>query len=257
MSVYVEVVIFNNAALDLLTALLTLALRRKKARWWSLALSVALGAAVGTAYPLFPAPAKICAAVLLPLVMTAGFHKFASFADYVVSLGVFLMLTFATGGAVLAAVAISGVELRGYSVLGFVALGAAAAVAGVRAALASSGKISRPVVKAAIGLKSGVRRVSALADTGNTLTDCASGLPVVIASGEVSERLRAEGEGVCGFVEAKTPLGTGTLPIVGPLRVEVGGRECKAFAALTESSFDGYELILQNTMFGGEKGRKI
>ena len=127
----VEVVIFNNAALDLLTALLTLALRRKKARWWSLALSVALGAAVGTVYPLLPAPAKICAAVLLPLVMTAGFHKFASFADYVVSLGVFLMLTFATGGAVLAAVAISGVELRGYSVLGFVALGAAAAVAGV------------------------------------------------------------------------------------------------------------------------------
>ena len=99
--------------------------------------------------------------------------------------------------------------------------------------------------------------MSALADTGNTLTDCASGLPVVIASGEVSERLKAEGEGVCGFVEAKTPLGTGTLPIVGPLRVEVGGRECKAFAALTESSFDGYELILQNTMFGGEKGRKI
>ena len=79
----------------------------------------------------------------------------------------------------------------------------------------------------------------------------------VIASGEVSEQLRAEGEGVCGFVEAKTPLGRGTLPIVGPLRVEVGGRECKAFAALTESSFDGYELILQNTMFGGEKGRKI
>ena len=72
---------FNNAALDLLTALLTLALRRKKARAVVARAVRALGAAVGTAYPLLPAPAKICAAVLLPLVMTAGFHKFASFAD--------------------------------------------------------------------------------------------------------------------------------------------------------------------------------
>lgn len=52
-----------------------------------------------------------------------------------------------------------------------------------------------------------------------------------------------------GFVELGTVGGNASLPIVKVDGVSVGGRVTAAYAALSERNFEGYEVILQNTMF--------
>ena len=91
-------------------------------------------------------------------------------------------------------------------------------------------------------------------DRGNPLTGAVGGLPVLI----VSERFAggidgwhggARAASIEGFVELTTVSGRASLPIVKLDGVRVEGREIRAYAALADRDFDGYEVILQNTMF--------
>lgn len=255
MSVYVEVVFLNNLAMDALIVALTLALRRRKARKILCVFAVVGAAAVATAYAVMPKWAKIATAIALAPAMSLGLHKLRDFADYITTLALLVGLTFALGGTVYGISYLIGADIRGYLVLGLSASAGVVAVVGVRAIVASRGKAQRRIENAVISVGSVSLSVEALCDSGNTLTDVASGLPVVIVSENLAQKLRsADGVRIEGFVEAATVGGQFSLPIVGLDGVTVCGRTVKAYAALSERTFDGYEAILQNTMFDGGRG---
>lgn len=255
MSVYVEVVFLNNLAMDALIVALTLTLRRRRARRFVCTLAAVLAAVAATAYAVVPAWAKAVTAVVLAPAMSLALHRLRNFADYITTLAVLVGVTFALGGTVYGISYLVGFDLRGYPILGICAAAGFVAVLAVRAFAASRGKAARRILNAVISVCGAEITVTALCDSGNTLTDIASGLPVLIASRELSQRLRCvEGARVEGFVEAATVGGQLSLPIMRLGSVTVDGRSTQAYAALTERRFDGYEAILQNTMFGGDRG---
>lgn len=236
--------------MDALIVALTLALRRRKARKVLCAVALLAVAAVATAYAVMPKWAKVVTAVTLAPAMAFAAHKHKNFADYFTTLALLAGLTFALGGAVYGASYLVGVDLRGYLVLAFVAAAGIVAVICVKAFAAARGKAFRRIERAVIDVGGVKMNADALCDSGNTLTDIASGLPVMIVSGDFAARLRSEaGVRVEGYVEAATVGGQLSLPIVGINSVTVCGRTLKAYAALSESKFDGYEIVLQNTMF--------
>jgi hypothetical protein len=52
-----------------------------------------------------------------------------------------------------------------------------------------------------------------------------------------------------GFIEVKTVSGNGSLPMVSLGEITVGKRKFNVLGGLSRQSFDGYDIILQNTMF--------
>ena len=252
--VYIEVVIVNNLAVDALIVYAVLLLRRRKVMPLRFIAAVLAGAAAATAYPLLPEWGRLLVRVALAPLMTAVFLKHRGIKDYIVSLALFLVVTFALGGTVTGASYLAGFDLGGYLVLGVVAAAALALLVAVRCILSVRAKTSRRVCPAKIAVGGEEFSVDALLDTGNTLTDSVSGLPVII----VSERFAAGVDGwhgreraanIEGFVELGTVGGNASLPIVKVDGVSVGGRVTAAYAALSERNFEGYEVILQNTMF--------
>ena len=252
--VYIEVVIVNNLAVDALIVYAVLLLRRRKVMPLRFIAAVLAGAAAATAYPLLPEWGRMLVRVALAPLMTAVFLKHRGIKDYIVSLALFLVVTFALGGTVTGASHLAGFDLGGYLVLGVVAAAALALLVAVRCILSVRAKTPRRVCPAKIAVGGEEFSVDALLDTGNTLTDSVSGLPVII----VSERFAAGVDGwhgreraanIEGFVELGTVGGNTSLPIVKVDGVSVGGRVTAAYAALSERNFEGYEVILQNTMF--------
>ena len=219
--VYVEVVILNNLALDALIVYAVLLLRRRKVLKLRFLSAVAVGAAVATAYPLLPEWAEIVVRVTLAPVVAALFEKHHGIKDYIIS---------TVAGAALAL------------------------LVAVRCILRARGRTARKICDAGIVVDGKEFRAEALCDSGNALTDAVSGLPVIIVSESFAE-------GVCGwhgserasriegFVQLETVSGGASLPIVKVDGVRACGRETRAYAALAERDFEGYEVILQNTMF--------
>lgn len=252
--VYVEVVFINNLVSDALLMYATLLLRRKKVGKLRLTVAALIGAAVGTAYPLLPEWAQILVRLALAPLMTLLFAGSHGIKDYITSLAVFCALTFALGGAVTGVNYLLGADIRGYLILGILSGAALAMLIGIKVMVRTRALAKRRVCTAKITVGGREIAAEALCDTGNALTDTVSGLPVMI----VSERLAASVDGwhgrekagnILGFVELTTVSGTTSLPIVKVDDVCVGDRRCAAYAALAERNFDGYEVILQNTMF--------
>ena len=147
--------------------------------------------------------------VALAPLMTAVFLKHSGIKDDIVSLALFVVVTFALGGTVTWASHLAGFDLGGYLVLGVVAAAALALLVAVRCILSVRAKTSRRVCPAKIAVGGEEFSVDALLDTGNTLTDSVSGLPVII----VSERFAAGVDGWHGReraanIEGLVALGT-------------------------------------------------
>lgn len=254
MRVYVEVVLINNLAVDALLVYATLAARRRKVRKVRFCVAVAAGAAVAVGYPLMPEWGQTVTGILLAPLMTAVFDKYSGVKDYIISLAVFAGLTFVAGGAIYGGSALLGIDLAGYPVLGAVSLSVSAALVAVRLAVATRAKRKRRIREAKIVVGGREFAAEALCDSGNTLTDTVSGLPVFIVSEKFAECVdgwhgEARAGNIEGFVEVVTVSGRASLPIAKVDSVDVDGRVTRAYAALSERNFEGYEVILQNTMF--------
>lgn len=253
-SVYVEVVLLNNLAIDALIVYAVLFLRRRKVRKIRFAVTVTLGAAVAVAYAVMPDVGRIAVRVVLAPLMAALFDKYADFKDYIISLALFAGLTFALGGTVSGVSYLIGTDLNGYLILGITAFAALAGLVCIRIFALSRAKRRRRVCAARVVVHGREISAEALCDSGNTLTDCVSGLPVIIVSERFAELVdgwhgNERAASIEGFVELVTVSGRASLPLVSVDAVKVDGKECKAYAALSDRNFDGYEIILQNTMF--------
>lgn len=253
MTVYVELVLFNNFAVDMLLEICTLVVFGRKIPKLRCALGAALGAAVATLYAIAPTAWQIAIKALLAPVVTLIFFKpkkgklAARILDVAGGMATFCILTFLAGGVAQGLSYLLGVDVSGYWALGLVATALVACILTVRAVRKKRSGARADVREARLCVQGRRIDCKALCDSGNMLVDEFSGLPVVIISNRMADALkdcRRE-----GFIDVKTVNGSGCMPLVKLDSVELDGREMGALGAISEANIDGYDIILQASMF--------
>ena len=253
MSVYVELVIFNNFFVDTMLELAVLTVRRRRIRPLRILLSSAIGCAAGTAYAIMPEWAQIIVKVLLAPLMCViftspqGKSPLYKIGDYIGTTVIFVLFTYFAGGAIFGLSYALGVDLKSYAALGLGAMGTCALILAARLIARKRSAGTRATAKSTISASGHTVSADGLLDSGNLLVDCESGLPVVILSKEVEERLSPPN--IKGFIQIGTACGEDSLTLVDIDEVTVDGKSYKALGALSKRSFDGFDVILQNSMF--------
>ena len=253
MSVYIELVFFNNFFIDVMLVYATVALRRRKFLFWRAVLASIIGAVCAVAYAVLPVWARLIEVLLLAPVVCAvaipikGKSAKYKLGDFIASVLVFVLLTYFMGGITYGLSFAFNVDIRSYAVLGLLAIAVIALIACARLFALKRSASNDATVN--ITVKVGGRTVSAdaLCDSGNLLVDEVSGLPIVILSQKLERELCANK--LSGFVSISTVSGEDELPLVDLDEVCVKGRTFKALGALSRKSFDSFDLILQNSMF--------
>ncbi len=249
MSVYIELVLFNNFMMDAFIVLSTLFLRRKVVRTWRVIFSCILGATCATMYAVEAKWMKIATLVFLAPAMClfmCKYNKTGKLKDFICTFAAFEAVTFVCGGGVFALSLWLKMDLNSYPVVGLSAgMGCAALIAAflIRKRKSASGSKK---VSAAIVLDEKSISVRALYDSGNLLEDEFSGLPVVILSKSLEKSLA--GAQIEGFIEACTVSGKKSLRLVKLNGVEVDGKLIPALGAFCEDDLGDYDVILQCSM---------
>ncbi len=269
MTVYIELVIFNNFALDLLLMYVTQIVRRRKVYKLRIFFAACIGSVSAVFYAVASPVWQVLIRLLLAPLLTLIFDKYGKGSllqkvkDYISTLGVFCLSTFFLGGLITGAGYLIGVDVKSYAQLGITALCVAVMLILIRYCVMMRSKRSRKFCSVTLTLNGEEIKVEGLCDSGNTLTDDLSGQPVIILS-EKTERLmlqcksddkfdrKSDKKRKCiteGFVSIKTVNGESTMPIVKFDKVEVCGKQFQAYGALSKENFDGFDVILQNSMF--------
>ncbi len=253
MSVYVELVIFNNFAVDLFIALSTLAIRRKRVGKLRLFGVAVVGSTVATLYAIAPRWGQILVKILLAPLLCAMLTKYEGVsvkdkvADYAKTLVCFCLVTYFVGGIVYGILAAFKADISSYPVLGIVCL---ACVICLRCALSIAKKRSesgKRVVGVVVSVDGEKIELKGLCDSGNLLTDDLSGLPVIMLSKSACDKIGKRQ--IEGFVTAHTVTGEKCMPYVKFDSVQVGQKCQNALGALCDCQFDDFDVILQNSMF--------
>ncbi|MDR3216738.1 MAG: sigma-E processing peptidase SpoIIGA [Clostridiaceae bacterium] len=224
MEVYIEFVIFDNLMINLLLIYAVKTVLKLKIRTRRMFFAALVGAGFAVSLPYIPAfheLYKLGTAVLMPLLF-GGFKKFKG---YLLNAAVFVLLSFALGGAVFAL----GLWLPYFNGNSGV-LGASAAggifllyatrqlVLGIRARqVAGEAEVK-------IHTDGGVIIASAFIDNGNVLTDAVTGKPVIIITGGL---LNGTGITPERLISVKTVTGERALPLVTLplLEIKMSGEE--------------------------------
>lgn len=286
MSVYVELVIFNNLAIDFLLIVATQIVRRRRIRKLRVSFAVLLGAAVATLYPLAPVGVQIAVKICLAPIMTAIFDtyslskkkctnfrknkndvkcendvdnsvstkgrranlnlKIIGVKEYVKSLVVFVIATYVVGGITFGLSYLCGVDVKSYAAFGLVACAIATTLICARV-LRKKRSSDASTLTTNISVDGRKIALTGLCDSGNTLVDGVSGLPVVILSANAEKQLGKTD--IEGFLHVTTVSGESNMPITKLQDVEVAGRRISCMAALSRKDFENCDLILQNSMF--------
>ncbi len=253
MSVYIELVVFNNLAVDLCISLATLAIRRMRVNNARLAFSSIIGAVVATAFAIAPKWGQILVKVLLAPLMCFVLSKCEGdkakekICDYFKTLVCFCLVTYFVGGIVYGLSYALNVDIKSYAILGILSTAVFVCIA-VGLAIAKKRRTSGKIVKDVEVNVDGVSfKLKGLCDSGNLLTDDLSGLPVVILSKSACEKIGKRT--IEGFVNARTVSGDKCMPVVRFDMVKVGEKKQSALGALCEQNFGDYDIILQNSMF--------
>lgn len=252
-TVYIELVLFNNFAVDLLLEICTLTALGRKIPKFRCALGAAFGAAVATLYAIAPTVWQIVIKALLAPLMAAIFFKpkkgkvVARIIDFAGGTAVFCVLTFLAGGIVQGLGYLLGVDVSGYWALGLVATALIICILSARAIRKTRSGSAGNVKDVRLLVQGTSIDCKALCDSGNILVDELSGLPVIIISNRIGDDLtncRRE-----GFIDVKTVNGSGCLPLVKLDGVEIEGKTLGALGAISEANIEGCDIILQASMF--------
>lgn len=251
--VYIELVLFNNFFLDAMLAIATLTARRRRIKVWRILLSSTVGSVAATLYAIAPEWTQIFIRILLaPLLCVIftppqGKNAANKLGDYIGTTVIFILFTFLTGGVIFGVSYALNVDVKSYAVLGLIAIGVTALLLSARLIARKRSAQGAATTQITVSAAGQDVKVNALCDSGNLLIDDVSGLPVVILSSEAEARF---GELDCkGFIQVGTVGGEDSLTLVDIDEVKVMGRSFKAMGALARRSFDGFEVILQNSMF--------
>lgn len=249
-TIYVELVIFNNLFMDAFIGAATLLARRKRIAPLRLILSSAVGAGAATAYPLCPVWGKaVIATLLCPAIclLLDAYGKKGRVKEYLKNLAIYILFTLISGGGVYAMSNILRFELKNSALLGAcAAMGLAIVIIGYLLRRKRS-KAEKRILPATLLNRSSSLTVDGLCDSGNLLVDNATGLPVVIISKELTNRL---GElKYEGYIEIETAGGGGELRLVKLDGVEVDGKRYAALGAISNGDLADVGVILQASMF--------
>lgn len=287
MSVYVELVIFNNLAIDFLLIVATQIVRRRKVFKIRTLVAVIIGAAIATFYPIASQGIQIAIKVCLAPIMTAIFDTYSlskkkctnfrkkinevkcendvdnSFSakgrsanlnlkilgvkEYVKSLVVFVIATYAVGGITFGLSYLCGVDVKSYAAFGLVACAIAIALICARVLRKKRSSDASTLTIANISVDGRKIALTGLCDSGNTLVDGVSGLPVVILSAKAEKELGKTD--IEGFLHVTTVSGECDMPITLLSNFEVDGKKMSCMGALSRKEFENCDLILQNSMF--------
>lgn len=253
MSVYIELVIFNNLAIDLLLIVAVQVTRRRKLRKLRTVLAVAIGALCATYYAVAPKWAAISIKATLAPIMTLIFDKYGgenrkqAFWDYFKSLACFVCYTYLTGGVVYGLSFAIGADINSYAITGISALG-------VAFTLICAKCVARKRVRSAESTRNIILHVDGksiqaigLCDSGNSLVDNVSGLPVIIISSGIEKQLGKIS--IDGYINVSTVGGENLLPIVAIDDIEIDKKREKVIGALCGKEFSNFDIILQNSIF--------
>lgn len=287
MSVYVELVIFNNLAIDFLLIVATQILRRRKVCKIRTLVAVIIGAAIATFYPIASQGIQIAIKVCLAPIMTAIFDTYSlskkkctnfrkkitevkcendvdnSFSakarsanlnlkilgvkEYVKSLVVFVIATYAVGGITFGLSYLCGVDVKSYAAFGLVACAIAITLICARVLCKKRSSDASTLTIANISVDGRKIALTGSCDSGNTLVDGVSGLPVVILSAKAEKELGKTD--IEGFLHITTVSGECDMPITLLSNFEVDGKKMSCMGALSRKEFENCDLILQNSMF--------
>ncbi len=249
MTVYVEIVIFNNLFIDLLLGITTTFCRRRKPRYVRLLLSSIIGTLVSVFYAFMPSVAQIVVRLLLAPILVAVMDKYVSFKDFFVSLMLFVAFTFALGGGVYGLSYLVGIDLRGYAVLGVLAMTIVIMELIIWFVVIKKPSNSKEYYDISIIYKGKIYWLKGFYDSGNTLTDSLTGRPVVLLSKSTVSMLQEESAlNYDGFVDVKTVNGESSMPMIEFDEIRCGQSVYHGFGALTDIEMKNYDLIMQNTL---------
>lgn len=254
MSVYIELVLFNNFAIDFLLIVCVQIVRRRKLRKARVIFASAVGSAVAALYAISPEWGQIAVKILLSPLLTLMFDRYGDktgfrkwIKDFLKSLAAFVIFTYLLGGVVFGLSFAFKTDINSYATLGVSALGIAIVLLIARAAVHKKSVKNKKICDATIRIGAKTVCAKALCDSGNLLTDPLSGLPIVIVSKQVEDSF-ADCK-IQGFVNVSTVNGEDSMPIIYLDEISVDGTKYRAYGALARKNFDDVGLILQNSMF--------
>lgn len=248
-TVYVEIVIFNNLCIDLLLGVTTSLCRRRKVKKLRQTLSAIIGSVVAVFYPFMPAVAQIVVKLLLAFLLVIIIDKYASIKDYLVSVGVYVLFTYILGGVVYGLSNLVGVDVRNYCILGILTMSILILEIVLWFVLMRKPEENKRFYDVVIRFKNKDYQFKGFYDSGNTLSDPLTGKPIVILSKNVVDKLCENQQIVFdGFVEVKTINGESTVPIIEFEEIRCGKAVYHGYGAITDQEVKDCDLILQNTL---------
>ena len=249
MTVYVEIVIFNNLCIDLLLGATTTLCRRRKVKKLRQCLSAVVGSVFALLYPIVSFVLQIVIRLLLAFLLVAIIDKYSTLKDYFASLVIYVLSTYALGGIVYGISNLVGVDLRGYGVLGILMLSIVILELVLWFVLKAQPQRNKQFYSVVIKYKSHNYNFKGFYDSGNTLTDPLTGKPIILLSKTAVDKL-SENEKVIydGFVDIKTINGESSVPIIELDEIRCGKAVYGGFGALIEQDVKDCDLILQNTL---------
>lgn len=258
MTVYLEYILLDNLAINTFLLYLTFLVRKQQAGLFRLFCSGLFGAIFSVLYPYLGIYNYIVKTLLSPLMLIIA-KKYKKFSDYIVSLTVFLIISFCFAGAAVMLSSFSAVDLTKYDgklqLFPFCVFSSALMISMLLKICVKDFYKRRAMLKsvfeASVSTKDGKERVMALYDSGNHLFCPESGEPMVI----ISERLR--GKLTCDNekeVLVRTVGGIKALKRV-ELNFEIYSRNgqnkiYKAKAGVSKDINPEYDIILHSEMTG-------
>ena len=202
MEIYIEYVLLDNLVIDALISVLTLKALRLSVKKWRITVAAAFGTAAAFLLPLIHIHAVFLFTVRMVVGAAMAFliYNHKSFKRYLICFVVFMLLTFALGGACLGVLFLTGADITNAATLnyqsgvpiGLVALTVAVTVFFIRQLclfLNKSKDISGYLRQAELFINGDSVKFDAFIDTGNQLYDAQSGLPVIIVESTILMRL--------------------------------------------------------------------
>ncbi|MCM1394444.1 MAG: sigma-E processing peptidase SpoIIGA, partial [[Eubacterium] siraeum] len=189
----------------------TLSVRRRKMNIPRGVFAALLGAICAAAYPIVPSVAKIAIKVALaPLICLVcatpvGKDAKRKAGDFIGTMLIFILLTFFTGGVVYGISYAIGMDVKSYAALGFMAIAVIALILCAKLIAFKRSVGTKSTCNTTLQIGNKTERVQALCDSGNLLVDDVSGLPIVLLSQEIEDRLNARK--LAGFINVNTVSG--------------------------------------------------
>lgn len=258
MTIYLEYILLDNLAINTFLLYMTFIVRKQEAGFFSLFCSGLLGAIFSVLYPYLGIYNYFVKALLSPIMLMIV-KKYKSFSDYIVSLTVFLIISFCLAGAAVMLSSFSAIDLTKYDgklqLFPFCVFSSALMISILLKICLKDFYKRRAILKsvfdAGVTTKDGIEKVMAFYDSGNHLFCPESGEPMVIISERLRKKLPCESQ---KEIFVRTVGGIQALKSV-ELNFEIYSRSgqnkiYKAKAGVSRDMNPEYDIILHSEMTG-------